>query len=136
MNFSNYILFVADSGSLVVLLLLDPSAAFDTVDHDILIDRLKDQVGVQGLAFDWFSSYLKVRTISLFSFCYATNMWGSSGLHFGICFVPPLFASMISEDVKTYLFSVAFNNGLKIVCIVSVFLATFICLLLFLSCTA
>lgn len=53
-----------DSGSPVVLLLLDLSAAFDVVDYEILIDCFKDQVGIQGLALDWSSSYLKGRTIS------------------------------------------------------------------------
>lgn len=37
----------------------------DVVDYEILIDRLKDQVGIQGLALDWSSSYLKGRTISV-----------------------------------------------------------------------
>ncbi len=62
---SNYILLDVDSGSPLVLLLLDLNDAFDTVDHHILIDRLKDQVGIQGLDMDWFSSYLKGRTISV-----------------------------------------------------------------------
>ncbi len=52
-----------DSGSPVFLLPLDLSA--ETVDHDILIDSFKDKVGIQGLAFDWCSSYLKGRTISV-----------------------------------------------------------------------
>lgn len=46
---TNDILRGADSGSCVVLLLLDLTAASDTVDHKILIDRLRDQVGIQGL---------------------------------------------------------------------------------------
>ena len=62
---SNDILRGVDSGNRVVLLLLDLTAAFDTVDHNILIDRLRDQVGIQGLALKWFSSYLKDRTLSV-----------------------------------------------------------------------
>ncbi len=65
MRASNDILRGVDSGSCVVLLLLDLTAAFDTVDHDILIARLKNHVGVQGLALKWFSSYLKDRTFSV-----------------------------------------------------------------------
>lgn len=61
----NDILLGVDSGSPVALLLLDLSAAFDTVNHDILIDRLRDQVGIQGLALDWVYSYLKGGTISV-----------------------------------------------------------------------
>lgn len=52
---SNDILGGADSGSCVVLLLLVLTAAFDTVDHDILIAHLKNHVGVQGL--DIFSQF-------------------------------------------------------------------------------
>jgi len=47
---SNDILQGVDSGNPFVLLLLDLTAAFDTGDHNILIDRLGDQVGIQGLA--------------------------------------------------------------------------------------
>ncbi len=47
---SNDYLRSADSGSRVILLLLDLTAAFDTVDHNILIliDRFRNQVGIQG----------------------------------------------------------------------------------------
>ncbi len=62
---SNDIFRGVDSGSCVVLLLLDLTAAFDTVDHNILVARLKNHVGVQGLALNWFSSYLKDRTAPL-----------------------------------------------------------------------
>jgi len=34
--------------------LLDLTAAFDTVDHDILIDRLEQWVGIRGSALEWF----------------------------------------------------------------------------------
>ena len=43
------------------LVLLDFSAAFDTIDHEILITRLDKIYGIKGRALDWFSSYLNKR---------------------------------------------------------------------------
>lgn len=56
------ILLALDSGNLAVLTLLDLSAAFDSVDHDILLQRLQKSYGLGGVVIGWFRSYLSGRT--------------------------------------------------------------------------
>ena len=51
----NDILTAIDNRRTVILLLLDLSAAFDTVDHDILLSRLHERFGVTGKPFLWFN---------------------------------------------------------------------------------
>ena len=58
----NDILRTIDDGECVILVLLHLSAAFDTVDHDILITRLKHRFGITGKALGWTQSYLSGRT--------------------------------------------------------------------------
>jgi hypothetical protein len=61
----NDILLAIDRGNGVIVVLLDLSAAFDTIDHDLLINRLAERIGITGRALDWFRSYLTERFQSI-----------------------------------------------------------------------
>ena len=50
-----------DKGSVAVLLMLDLSAAFDTIDHNILLQQFESMFGITGDALAWFKSYLTAR---------------------------------------------------------------------------
>ena len=46
----------------VTSLILDSSTAFDTVDHSILLHRLRNWFGLHGPSLEWFPSYLTSRS--------------------------------------------------------------------------
>jgi hypothetical protein len=56
------ILLALDSGNLSVLALLDLSAAFDSIDHGTLLQRLRTSYGIGGTALNLIASYLSNRT--------------------------------------------------------------------------
>ncbi len=58
---TNDLLLSSDRGCISLLVLLDLSAAFDTIDHNILLNRLENFVGISGSTLAWFKSYLSDR---------------------------------------------------------------------------
>ncbi len=58
---TNDLLLSSDRGCISLLVLLDLSAAFDTIDHNILLNRLENFVGISGSALAWFKLYLSDR---------------------------------------------------------------------------
>ena len=94
------ILGAADDGKLSLLILLDLSAAFDSVDHIILLKRLESTDGFDGLTLEWFKNYLsdkssKVRCSETKS-NFVTSSWSvPQGSVFG-----PLLFSLCTEDLE------------------------------------
>ena len=59
----NDILLKMNAQEVTLLITLDLSSGFDTItfNHNILLSRLQNMVGIQGKALDWFKSYLDNR---------------------------------------------------------------------------
>ena len=98
-----------DDNNAVFLVMLDLSAAFDTIDHDILLKRLEHGFGIKGTALQWFSSYIKGRH---FRVCIGNKM---SDKFFLECGVPQ--GSIIGPRVFTkysqYVSSIIRSHGLN-----------------------
>ena len=78
----NDILLALDSNNCVAVLTLDLSAAFDTVDHEILLERMSSKFGIKDKALAWFKSYLSGRTQFV-------NINGAKyDVHYTLCGVP------------------------------------------------
>ena len=77
----NDLLNTTDKDKISVLLLLDLSAAFDTIDHQIFLSCLETAFGIHSIAVQWFRSYLLDRNQ-----CVVVNNSASSSspLMFGV----------------------------------------------------
>ena len=94
------------------LCLLDLSAAFDTIDHDILITHLSSWFGIHGSVLSWFKSYLSSRC---FRVKCETDL---SSWHTSSCGVPqgsvlgPLLFVMYTTPLSTLISSCSLNYHL------------------------
>ncbi|RUS75909.1 hypothetical protein EGW08_016322 [Elysia chlorotica] len=69
----------ADQKHCTALVLLDLSAAFDTIDQDLLLHRLRTYFGIKGKALEWIASYLTERSQSVQIFSSASCSSSSTG---------------------------------------------------------
>ena len=87
-------------------MLLDVSAAFDTIDHGILSDLLESQFGISGLALAWLKSYISERTQ-----CVSYN--GTSSIYTAVKYGVPqgsvlgpllfsLYISPLNQIIRSY----------------------------------
>lgn len=89
----NDIYLSTDTGDSVALVLLDLSAASDTVYHSILISRLEYYVGLKGIVLQWFQSYLSDRTFRVkLGNCSSSVAHLTCGLPQGSILAPSLFS--------------------------------------------
>ena len=61
-HFIDSLLVAVDKGLGVGVVLIDLSAAFNTVNHDVLLRILGQEIGLQGTALKWFRSFLTNRS--------------------------------------------------------------------------
>ena len=96
---ANDILHCVDEKKAVLLVLLDLSAAFDTVDHDVLLDRMFKRFGIQDTSLSWFRSYLSDRSQAVqIDGCVYKNMCLLWGVPQGSVLCPLVF-SIYSEPI-------------------------------------
>ncbi len=87
----NDIYTTTDAGDSVIL--LDLSAAFDTVDHTLLLSRLQSHVGIKGSVLNWFKSFLSERHFSVrIGNCTSSAAPLISGIPQGSILSPSLFS--------------------------------------------
>ena len=107
LKMQNDILLAMDRQHVTLLVLLDLSAAFDTVDHRVLLRRLEVTYGITGTALQWFRSYLTGRTQRVYiNQTYSDDFPLPHGVPQGSCLGPLLFtmyASKLFEVVKNHL---------------------------------
>ena len=94
----NDLLWAMERKNVVMMAVMDLSAAFDTTDHEIFLKVMSHQFGVEGDALDWFQQYLRPRG---FKVCvgdsYSTEMDLTFSVPQGSCAGAQLFTAYCSS---------------------------------------
>ena len=110
----NDVLLNMEKGSVTTLTLIDLSAAFDTIDHLTLINRLSSWYGISGIVLDWFTSYLSDRCQLVKNQDYISN---ADYIYFGLpqgsvlapilftLYTAPLSRVIARHDVEHHLYA-------------------------------
>ena len=105
LNIQYYILLNMAKGSVTALTLLDLSAAFDTIDHTILLDRFNVYYGLSEPALGWFKSYLSGRTHSV---KVGSTLSHPAALHYGVpqgSVLGPILFSLYNNPIGSIIHS-------------------------------
>ena len=105
-----------DEGNIAIGVFLDFQKAFDTVNHNILVDKL-EKYGVRGIALDWIKDYLQRRKQYVtFGHMHSDYLDIKCGVPQGSILGPLLFLLYINDlvDVSTVLTPIIFADDTNV----------------------
>ena len=107
----NDILWAMENKKVTALMAIDLSAAFDTVDHSVLIAVLRERFGITDTALSWFESYLHPRYCKV---NVGTNYSKDREL---VCCVPqgscagPILCTVYASTIESVIITQTSDNG-------------------------
>ena len=101
---TNDTLIEMNTQEVTLLVMLDLSAAFNTVNHNILLTHLNEELGICGVALEWFKSYLANRGQRITIDRSLSERFSlECGVPQGSCLGPPAFHHLCFQAVQGWL---------------------------------